>query len=369
MPNTECLVVGHRGFKGKYTENTLRGFAECYLTGATGIETDVWTTKDEVLVISHDVNTKRVFCDKDGNETDYNILQTDYADLKDLRTIGSGEPLLTFQDVLRWFFNYVKSEGNDDVRIQLDIKNANPPRILRLIIEDILQVHNDLAWWFPRISLGVWNLRFVKYLNQDQYFQDVFAGVAPNKGYSNFDILHISTSWLDSMTYVAYNEYLAALPDKRLRLCVTGISIIYIATWTSGFLTKLLPAIKKQDLKLYSWTINNLAQLRYFITVGHKSKIREYGVISDNPDEIIELLDTLELEKDAEKAPEHGAITVPLKFRFFAALFSSFLYLGGPSPLISKPRFDNLVDPCEMLIFRPRWTNKVFAFLQRMGIF
>lgn len=366
MASTECLVVGHRGFKGKHTENTLHGFESCFDTGATLFETDVWTTRDHVLVISHDVNTKRVFCDRNGNETNYNILQTDYADLKDLRTIGSGEPLLTFQDLLRWFKKYVEQLGSEGAvhKVHLDLKNANPPILLKLLLQDMAAVHADLAWWFPRIQIGVWNLRFVKYLNQDPFFQDIFGDTKPYLGYPHFDIFHISTSWQDSLTYAAYNEYLAALPDKRFKLPVTGVSIIYISTWTRGFLTDFLPAAKEQDWKLYSWTINRPAQLQYFTAVGRHAQIREYGVITDYPDKMVELL-----KEKLEKEPTPAKLAVPYKFRFFTFIFLAFMRLAGPLPVLSKGSFATPVDPMQIIAFRPRWSYKVFALLQKLGIF
>lgn len=368
-------MVGHRGFKARYTENTITGFTKCFDTGATMFETDTWTTLDEVLVISHDVNTKRIFCDEDGNEADYNILQSYYSQLKDLRTIQSGEKMLTFKGLLTWFVEYVKRYGEDDSehRIMLDIKNANPPKILQLIVRDMLEVHDDLAWWFPRIQLGVWNLRFVKYLNQDLYFQEKLCATVPKNGYRQFDVLHISGSWQDSMTYLAYNEYLAAIPSEKFKIFVTGVSLIYITTWSTDFVTKFLPAAKKQDLKLFTWTINNLAQLEYFCNLCHAAQIKEYGVISDWPDKMIDHLG--DTDASNEKV-EHGPlistqeITIPWSFKFSHCLFLAFMYFAGVRlGLGDHSQFSTPVDPHEIIMFKAKWFQKVFAFLQHQGIF
>lgn len=372
---SDCVVIGHRGFKARYTENTITGFTKCFETGATMFETDTWTTKDEVLVISHDVNTKRIFCDENGEEADYNILQSYYDEIKDLRTIESGERLMTFVDLLTWFVEYVKNYGDDksEHRIMLDIKNANPPRILQLIVRDLLEVHDDLSWWFPRIQLGVWNLRFVKYLNQDPYFQLKFAEVAPRDGYRHFDILHISTNWQDSTTYLAYNEYLRTLPKDRFRFYVTGVSLIYITTWSQDFILKFLPLVKKQDLKMYTWTINNVAQLEYFCNLSQTARIREYGVISDWPDKMIShLLDIETPRGEAESAPlvSTKPITIPWKFTLSNYLFKTFLYVAGAKVIPSSTsHFSSEVDPHEINYVKARWFQKVFAFLQLKGIF
>lgn len=374
---TDCLVVGHRGFKAKHAENTLHGFDKCFETGATMFETDVWTTLDEVLVISHDVNTKRVFCDADGNETDHNILESYYDDIKDLRTIQSGEVMLTLKSLLHWFRQYVLThdEPTSEHRIMLDLKSANPPKILQLIVRDILEVHGDLAWWLPRIQWGLWHLRFIKYLNQDPYFQDVFGHVDPLQGLVHFDTLHISLSWQDSLTYLAYNEYLDTLPQDRVKFKITAVSMIYIATWSSDFLTKFMPALKKQDLKFYSWTINTLPQLKYFCGIATTYKVKEYGVITDSPDKMIELVGGVEHEQSKAGNEDQALIRtlpplVPFRFMFFHFLFGGLrlwtTLRRGPG---TSPAFHTPVDPQQTLLVRPSLAQRVFAFLQHRGIF
>ena len=44
----------HRGFSGKYPENTLLAFSKAVEEGVDGIENDVHLTKDGVLVVMHD---------------------------------------------------------------------------------------------------------------------------------------------------------------------------------------------------------------------------------------------------------------------------------------------------------------------------
>lgn len=362
MPSN-CLVAGHRGFKAKYTENTLNGFQKCFKTGATIIETDVWTTKDHVLVISHDANTHRIFCDADGNETHYNILETEYELLKPLRTIETGEPLLRFTDVLQWFIEYIK-ENNDhreqalaDYKIMLDLKAANPPVILRLLMEEILSVYPNLSWWFPRIQLGVWHLRFVKYLNQDPQIAELFKDVSPYHDYTRFELLNISLNWQDSIVFLAYNEYLDTLPEDTFKYRVSAVSLIYTSTWSPAFVEYFVPAAKKQDLAFYSWTINVKAQLDYFRQLCSFAGFREYGVITDHPDEMVELCDE---QVSTLKPPR-----ISLFQRGLCALLGSFIAL----PLVNDGRFDAWVDPMKIHPVKLTLGKRIFDLLQRLGIF
>ncbi|KAG7194094.1 uncharacterized protein KQ657_004802 [Scheffersomyces spartinae] len=282
------VITGHRGYKAKYVENTLVGFTHCYEDGATNIETDTWVTKDGIVVISHDVNTKRIFCHRDGSEADYNILKTNYEDLKDLVTIKSGEKLLKFTDMLNWYIEYCKEEDAGEQfskYIQLDIKRFNPPKIMRLLFEDLLSVKDDLNFWCQRIQFGVWDINFLKYMNQTQWFQDTFDS---DKNIMKPEIFHISFSCQDSTRYLEYNQFLdLTSPKDKYTFKVRGILMIYVATWSRDFLVNFVPLLKTNDLCLYSWTINNTIQYDYLNKVGKTAGLRQYGIITDDPGKMV----------------------------------------------------------------------------------
>lgn len=49
-----CLNIAHRGFSGKYPENTMTAFEKAVEEKCDGIETDVQLTKDGEMVLCHD---------------------------------------------------------------------------------------------------------------------------------------------------------------------------------------------------------------------------------------------------------------------------------------------------------------------------
>ena len=59
------LVLAHRGFSGKYPENTRAAFLAAVAAGADGFETDVHLSKDGQLVVVHDPILGRT-CDGSG---------------------------------------------------------------------------------------------------------------------------------------------------------------------------------------------------------------------------------------------------------------------------------------------------------------
>lgn len=71
----KSLNIAHRGFSGKFPENTMRAFTEAVTAGCDGIETDLHLTKDGVLVICHDETIERT---TDGSGF---IAEQNYIDL------------------------------------------------------------------------------------------------------------------------------------------------------------------------------------------------------------------------------------------------------------------------------------------------
>lgn len=67
-------VVAHRGFSGKYPENTMLAFRKAAEAGCDGIEMDVQLTKDRIPVIMHDETVDRT-TDKKGKIRDMNYYE------------------------------------------------------------------------------------------------------------------------------------------------------------------------------------------------------------------------------------------------------------------------------------------------------
>lgn len=71
-------VTGHRGNPEKAPENTMESFRSAIAAGVDFLETDVHLTKDGILVLCHDPNTKRT-CG-----VDLTIAESTLAELKQL---------------------------------------------------------------------------------------------------------------------------------------------------------------------------------------------------------------------------------------------------------------------------------------------
>ena len=80
----KILNIAHRGYSGKFDENTMTAFKKAIEYGADGIETDIQLSKDGVPVIIHDETLDRT-TDGHGFVKDYTL-----SELKKFRTKSVG---------------------------------------------------------------------------------------------------------------------------------------------------------------------------------------------------------------------------------------------------------------------------------------
>lgn len=99
-------VYAHRGYSGKYPENTMLAFKKAAETGCDGIELDVQLTKDGEAVIIHDESLDRT-TDGTGYVKDYTL-----EELKRLNAAAAWkgaygpEKIPTLDEYARWVKDY-----------------------------------------------------------------------------------------------------------------------------------------------------------------------------------------------------------------------------------------------------------------------
>ncbi len=89
-----ALVLGHRGYRARYPENTLLAFRQALAAGADGIECDVQKTADGHYVVIHDPSVDRVT----GARGE--VARMNLADLRRL-DFGRGESIPLLEELLR----------------------------------------------------------------------------------------------------------------------------------------------------------------------------------------------------------------------------------------------------------------------------
>ena len=127
-------VFAHRGFSGKYPENTMLAFEKAVEAGADGIELDVHLSADGELVIIHDELVDRT---TDGTGL---VGSKTLAELKALDASAGFKGVYGKNEIptLREYFEMIKGtnlETNIELKTGVDVYPGIEEKVLKLIDE------------------------------------------------------------------------------------------------------------------------------------------------------------------------------------------------------------------------------------------
>ena len=159
MPEPSILVA-HRGFAGKFLENTLEALNEAVKLGVTKVEFDVQFTKDLVPVMLHDTSLLRT------TGVDASIFSLNLSEVENVSSVS---------DVMVWL------KANPEVRAFVELKpeSIEEHGLLRCVFISFdasacglakAQGFEKMGWVLP--SYNDITLKVLKGLNPDYVFCD-----------------------------------------------------------------------------------------------------------------------------------------------------------------------------------------------------
>ena len=137
------IVVAHRGFSGKYPENTLLAFEKAVEIGADFIELDIHQAKDGNIVVCHDPTIDRT-TDGTGFIKDMNYSELRKWDAGSWKGYP-GEKIPLLSDVFR--------KVGDKIKIFIEIKECNVSDLISLINEFKME---------KRVVVGSFKFEYIK---------------------------------------------------------------------------------------------------------------------------------------------------------------------------------------------------------------
>lgn len=258
------LVIGHRGSRGYYPENTIIAFQKAIEQGADGIEIDVVVNKDRQLVISHEPYFKSEFCTGPNgqaikNEKQYNMYTMTQKEISAFDCGSIGNPKFPEQQkvsaIKPLFQDFVKEVITKPTILLFEIKSEtkeygisqpHPKEYVEIILDEVKN------YPFPE------QLIFMCF---DANLLNELHKQAPNV----------------KIVYLTYLPKSAEKQQKDLTFKPYAFGMFY-------------PTAKKRDvnytknnnIQLFCWTVNE---------VKHAEKLGKLGVdalITDYPKRILE---------------------------------------------------------------------------------
>lgn len=239
----KVLDIAHRGASSLAPENTKEAFLEAIKAGADVIELDIHLTKDKKVVVIHDSTINRT---------------------------SNGRGLvsaMTLEELRKYDFGV----GNEHQKIQ------TLPEALASITD-----HSDCSYILvePKYSIKGYEQLVIDQINKSKHKERVWIHSSYRSILRNIRQIDPSIrlgrvlvfSWLHRISFFFHRRWM-----KKYRITFFSVSNIFPNRFfTSNFIKEL----KKHEVDVYIWTINDLVSAHYAIISGAKGLITNYpGIV------------------------------------------------------------------------------------------
>lgn len=248
----KTLLMAHRGFSGRFPENTRRAFMEAIALGrCDGFESDVHLSADGEPVVIHDAVLERT---TNGKGLVRNLT---FGQLRELDTGSWFDPLFKDERMMH-LDELLALIAEHDMVLNLELKNGEIPYpgLEQIVIEHIHRMKAE-----NRVFLSSFNhisMKQCKAIDAD-----------------------IQTGLLYSYPLLEAEKYAVA----------HGVDALHPRYSCFGFETDLVERSHQADLKVNTWTVNEVEDMRFCIRLGVDS------IISNYPDVLADVMK--EEEKDS----------------------------------------------------------------------
>ena len=229
-PKQNPLVIGHRGARGHLAENTLPSIAKAIELGVDGIEIDIFKCASGELVVFHDQTLEKL-----TNSKGY-IEQLTLDSIRKIDVLN-GFTIPTLEEVLDLI--------NGRVFLNIELKGTQTAILTN---EIILSYFERKEWDLSKILISSFNWEEL----------EIFYSV-------NSEV---------SIAILTEDDPLDAIPIAK-QLNAVAINPEYLSLNTGN-----IDKIKKEGLKIFTWTVNDPQEIKDLITLGVD------GIITDFPERV-----------------------------------------------------------------------------------
>lgn len=237
------LNIAHRGFSGKYPENTMIAFKKAVEAGCDGIETDLHMTKDGVIVICHDETIDRT-TNGNGYIRNYTYKELCKFDsgIKFCKEF-EGERIPSLDEVL----DYIKDKN---LLINLELKNdiISYRELEKKVIDKVHEFKLE-----KNVILSSFN--HYSMIRAKQYDNNIKTGLLYQA------TLYNAHEYIKTVGADALHPFFSAVMDK-----------------------KIVTDIKKNGITINAYTVNEEEHMERLIELGID------GIITNYPDKLKKVL-------------------------------------------------------------------------------
>lgn len=245
-------IFSHRGMGFKKQENSLEAYEEALKRGFS-LEIDVQNSQDDVLIVCHDMNLKRL------RGTDKKLTEMKFEELSRL-------DIPSFSDVLDIFKRHSKAGSI----LAVHVKDENQGDILRLVSEKISESSIDN-------SCFVFDLTFEGIKKIKSFNEKILVGLSVGeKNYSKTVYTFEEAKHSDNADVIWLDEWHSGLYTDKMLKDIKGLG-------------KPVYAISPELHKIHAHPMGkDISKVMAVWKILINSKVE--GICTDYPDELLELI-------------------------------------------------------------------------------
>ncbi|HOF01869.1 MAG TPA: glycerophosphodiester phosphodiesterase family protein [Spirochaetota bacterium] len=235
-------ILGHRGYRGKYTENSLTAFRKAFENGADGIECDIQKTKDNRYIVFHDDKIDR-FSSNTGFIKDYTL-----EEIKKNVDLGNNETVPEIEEFLKII--------PPDKLINIELKKET------ITIEDCADIYSIIMKYLDKknILISSFEHSLLPYFKK----KNIKIGMLVDENHLMPGLLKFIKS------VISISPQFMNLPIEMFKRCGAAKSSIFLAL------------LKLSGKKIVFWTVNEIEDYK-------KALKYAYAIITDDVEPFIKL--------------------------------------------------------------------------------
>ena len=277
-PGEKVLSIAHRGGSYEKIENTIESFQNAVDNGTELLEMDLQMTKDDVIVVCHDVSLLRL-CGVNVKVSDLNYnelpkfaqdIHLDHFDntILDTRRL-SDTKIPTLEEVFQKFPNTL---------IQLDLKGGS---------RDITQKTSELIKRYNREKLTIWGA-----MGDDQYLREFNPDL--DRFFSPFAVIKTYGLYITGLLpFVPITSKIFSIPKysthyEKWKSSKGGVSVsIYFALFRfmESISKPLIKHLQERGVLVFHWVLNEDADFEESL------KFNINGIMTDKPTQLKKFLE------------------------------------------------------------------------------
>lgn len=256
---TKPLILGHRGYKMKFPENTFLAFSKAFEYGADGIECDVQKSSDGIYFIFHDADLQRI--------TGYKG-RINSVDSEQVRKLQAGEEQI-IPDLDAFLYSLP-----EDKLINIELKSETLTVADSMVIIDILKRRN------------LKDILLISSVNDELLYPFKEAGFLTG-------LLFKSGMFENSLLY--HLRTILKLRPWSVNLRVNVFTPLTPSRWL------FLNTVKLLKIKVIFWAVNSKKRYNRVKNIAYAIITDEVEMLVKLRDEGVEVPSLIYLEKQYEK--------------------------------------------------------------------